>query len=228
MYLLAHFLYDCDRPYGATGESHDESPRNSSAECQNPGLAAIRRPDLAVGFSHCARGFDVSRGAAAKRNDRNGLRYARRSRSAGFGLCGLRLAGVRAVSAATRRRRLSQLALYRRCRRAGRLGLSLLYLVTKPHGSIRRPVAAFSTASVRVAAPSLPRALSIWKSTVRLVRSRIWAISAEVLPRAAQVKTSTSRSLSAIDFGHSPVRATPASRAVMMAASMSKSIGFVT
>ncbi len=50
---------------------------------------------------------------------------------------------------------------------------------------------------------------------VRLVKPMICAISADVLPRATQVKTSTSRSLSSESFGHSPVRAMPANRAAM-------------
>jgi hypothetical protein len=46
-----------------------------------------------------------------------------------------------------------------------------------PYGSINFPLAALIAASVRVAAPSLPRALSVWKSTVRLVnRSLAWGI----------------------------------------------------
>ncbi len=39
-------------------------------------------------------------------------------------------------------------------------------------GSINRPAAAFITASVRVVAPSLARALSIWKSTLRARHAR--------------------------------------------------------
>ena len=77
----------------------------------------------------------------------------------GFAVCGWLVFEL--FRTATRRRRLPQLALYRCCRRAVRDGLSLLHLVAKPHGSIRRPVAAFRTASVRVAAPSLARALSM-------------------------------------------------------------------
>src|SRR5579864_1865951 len=96
------------------------------------------------------------------------------------------------------------------------------------YGSIRCPVAALMAASTRVAAPSLVRALSMWKSTVRLDRPRICAISADVLPRAAQVSVSTSRSLRSTSLGHSSLRATPARRATMIVSSRSKSMGLVT
>jgi hypothetical protein len=43
----------------------------------------------------------------------------------------------------------------------------------RANSSIDRPVAALMAASVRVAAPSFVRALSVWKSTVRLVSPRI-------------------------------------------------------
>ena len=40
---------------------------------------------------------------------------------------------------------------------------------------------------MRVVAFSFTRALSIWKSTVRLVSPKIWPISEDVLPRAMLV-----------------------------------------
>src|SRR5580698_10244730 len=89
IYFLARFLY-----YLAIGthESRREPPRYKNVAFRHPGLAAVRRPDIAVGFPYCARGFDVSRGAAAKRNDLDRLRHAERPGSADPGAYGLRLA----------------------------------------------------------------------------------------------------------------------------------------
>ena len=78
-----------------------------------------------------------------------------------------------------------------RCRRGG-------------YGSINRPAAAFTAACIRLEAFSFSRALSMWKSTVRLVRPRIVAISDEVLPRAAQVNASASRSVRSTVRGQIP------------------------
>src|SRR5580704_17702425 len=89
IYFLARFLY-----YSAIGtdESHRESPRYQDVAFRSPGLAAVRRPDTAVGFPHCACGFDVSRGVAAERNHRDGLRYTERLGAPDPGTCRLRLA----------------------------------------------------------------------------------------------------------------------------------------
>jgi hypothetical protein len=57
------------------------------------------------------------------------------------------------------------------------------------YGSINRPVVALIAASVRVAAPSFVRALSVWKSTVRLVSPRICATGLFVIWRERQLAT---------------------------------------
>ena len=90
------------------------------------------------------------------------------------------------------------------------------------------PEAALTAAWMRVLTLSLRHAVSMWKSTLRFVDPMICAISVDVLPRAAQVRHSISRSVSATSRDHNSVRATLARREMMTVSRMSKSIGLTT
>ena len=151
---------------------------------------------LRIVFSHCACGFDVSRGTAAKRNDRETaydtpddlVRLA-----LGFAVCGwlvFKLFRLPEDAGGYRSWLYIGLAGWRSRWSAFIIRGDQISRLDQPAGRrLDHRLGAGGRAELAA------RIVDV-KSTVRLVRSRICAISAEVLPRAAQVKHSTSRSFS--------------------------------
>ena len=179
-------------------------------------------------------GADGSGQHAAKRNHLDCLRDPRRSRPF---VLGSRLVPVAHASfsrdpatlKATGHGFISALP---RCRLGSsawsRCGEPLTKTAAGDYGSIRRPVAALMTASVRVAAPSFGARIVDVKIDGALGQAEyLRDLHRGLAPRHPGQHLDFALVEPTV-FGHRAVRATPASRAVMMAASTSKSMGLVT
>lgn len=97
-----------------------------------------------------------------------------------------------------------------------------------PYGLIIPELEALTTVSIHVATPSFSRALSIWKSAVRLESPRIVTISPGVLPRVDHVNTPVLRLLSYMGGCAACVRGRLASRVCTVLARASESTGLIT